>query len=92
MLKYEVLDNKYHNIKEILLVHFQISNRLLVKLKKENRIGEVIFRESDKVIQLSNMPDENVYNGDIGIIDRIVTSPKKEIHIDFDGNIVMTKD
>ena len=56
--------------------------------KKELRIGEVTFREQDKVIQLTNMPDDNVYNGDIGIIDRIVTSPKKEIHIDFDGNVV----
>ena len=56
--------------------------------KKELRIGEVTFREQDKVIQLTNMPDDNVYNGDIGIIDRIITSPKKEIHIDFDGNIV----
>lgn len=57
-------------------------------LKKELRIGEVTFREQDKVIQLTNMPDDNVYNGDIGIIDKIVTSPKKEIHIDFDGNLV----
>ena len=56
--------------------------------KKEIRIGETIFREQDKVIQLTNMPDENVYNGDIGIIDKIITTPKKEIHIDFDGNIV----
>ena len=56
--------------------------------KKELRIGEVTFREQDKVIQLTNMPDDNVYNGDIGIIDRIITSPKKEIHIYFDGNIV----
>ncbi|MBO5120461.1 MAG: ATP-dependent RecD-like DNA helicase [Bacilli bacterium] len=56
--------------------------------KKELKIGDVIFREQDKVIQLTNMPDDNVYNGDIGIIDRIVISPKKEIHIDFDGNIV----
>ena len=34
------------------------------------------------------MPDENVYNGDIGIIKEIKTAPKKEIIIDFDGNIV----
>ena len=34
------------------------------------------------------MPDDNVYNGDIGLIDRITLSPKKEIHIDFDDNIV----
>ena len=58
------------------------------RIKKENRIGEVIFREQDKVIQLTNMPDENVYNGDIGLIDRIQTAPKKEIHIDFDSNVV----
>ncbi len=56
--------------------------------KKELRIGEVLFREQDKVIQLTNMPDDNVYNGDIGLIEKITTSPKKEIHIDFDGNIV----
>ena len=58
------------------------------KNKKEISVGEVIFREKDKVIQLINMPDDNVYNGDIGIIDRIITTPKKEIYIDFDGNIV----
>jgi exodeoxyribonuclease V alpha subunit len=57
-------------------------------LKKENRIGEVIFRENDKVIQLTNMPEDNVYNGDIGLIDSIVTSPKKEININFDYNLV----
>ena len=56
--------------------------------KKEIRVGEVTFREKDKVIQLTNMPDENVYNGDIGIISEINNSKKKEINIDFDGNIV----
>ena len=58
------------------------------KIQKQLRIGEVTFTENDKVIQLTNMPEENVYNGDIGIISQIVTSPKKEIHIDFDGNVV----
>lgn len=58
------------------------------KTKKEHRIGEVIFREEDKVIQLTNMPDDNVYNGDIGLIESILLSPKKEIHIDFDNNVV----
>ena len=32
--------------------------------------------------------DDNIYNGDIGIISRIETSPKKEIYIDFDNNLV----
>lgn len=58
------------------------------KSKKEILIGDVIFREQDKVIQLSNMPEENIYNGDIGIIEKITLSPKKEIHINFDNNIV----
>ena len=56
--------------------------------KKENRIGDVTFREDDKVIQLTNMPDDNVYNGDIGLIDRISIGTKKEIDINFDNSIV----
>ena len=58
------------------------------KLKKELKQGEVVFRETDKVIQLTNMPEDNVYNGDIGLIDRIDNSAKKEIYIDFDNNRV----
>lgn len=58
------------------------------KAKKEYRVQDVIFRENDKVIQLTNMPDDNVYNGDIGLIDTINSTNKKEINIDFDGNVV----
>ena len=58
------------------------------KNQKEMKIGETIFREKDKVIQLTNMPEDNVFNGDIGSIQEIRTTPKKEIIIDFDGNIV----
>ena len=58
------------------------------KSKKELVVGDVIFREGDKVIELTNMPDENIYNGDIGIISQIITQPAKKITIDFDGNEV----
>ena len=58
------------------------------KDRKELVVGEFTYREGDKVIQLTNMPDENVYNGDIGIICQIVTKGTKEIYIDYDGNIV----
>lgn len=68
--------------------HIQKKFNKKAKDKKEIATSEVIFREGDKVIQLTNMPDENVYNGDIGIIKEIKTSPKKGIIIDFDGNIV----
>ncbi len=58
------------------------------KKKKEIIINEVLYREKDKVIQLTNMPDDNVYNGDIGIIEKITVSPKKEIYINFENNLV----
>lgn len=58
------------------------------KSKKEIIINNVIYRENDKVIQLSNMPDENIFNGDIGYIETIKDGSKKEIYINFDGNTV----
>lgn len=56
--------------------------------KKELSVGDVIYREHDKVIQLTNMPEDNVFNGDIGFITKIENGARKEIHIDFDGNLV----
>ena len=60
--------------------------------KKEMVIGDVVYRENDKVLQLANNPDCNVYNGDIGYIKKIETKliPRKKevITIDFDGNYV----
>lgn len=63
------------------------------KSKKEIVYGDVIFRENDKILQLVNIPDENIFNGDIGVITKIIPSnisesKKNEIVIDFDGNIV----
>lgn len=55
--------------------------------KKELQIGDIKYRENDKVIELVNMPDFNVYNGDVGIIIEIDTA-KKEVYVDYDGNIV----
>ena len=38
-LKYEILEeNKYYNVKEVLKAHFQISDRLITKLKKSKQI------------------------------------------------------
>jgi len=63
------------------------------KLKKELKYGDVIFRENDKILQLVNMPEEGVYNGDVGIIKFILLeneseSKKNEIYVDYDGLIV----
>lgn len=60
--------------------------------KKQINYGEVIYRVGDKVLQLVNDPDNNVYNGDIGYIDDIIISKEKkittQININYDGNIV----
>ena len=61
--------------------------------KREIKSGNIIFRENDKILQLVNMPDENVFNGDIGVIKYIKygntsKSKKDEIYVDFDGNLV----
>lgn len=60
--------------------------------KKETNYKEFIFRVGDKVLQLVNDPDNNVYNGDIGYIEDIIISKEKkivnQININFDGNIV----
>ena len=59
--------------------------------KKEIKYGDVIYRENDKVLQLVNDPDNNVFNGDIGVIKKIDykgKSGKPEITIDYDSIIV----
>lgn len=55
------------------------------RTKKELIVGDTIYRECDKILQLVNMPEERIYNGDIGIISNI---DGKEITVDFDTNQV----
>ena len=61
--------------------------------KNELKVGDTIYREGDKVLQLVNMPEENVFNGDIGYIRKIdyahkTKSHKNEIYVDYDGLVV----
>ena len=61
--------------------------------KNEIKIGNTIYRENDKVLELVNMPDDNIFNGDIGFIKKIISSKESEskrveIYVDFYGNIV----
>ena len=59
--------------------------------KKEIKFGDIIYRENDKVLQLVNDPDNNVFNGDIGTIKFINykgDSDTPEITIDYEGTLV----
>ncbi|MEO8548711.1 MAG: ATP-dependent RecD-like DNA helicase [Kofleriaceae bacterium] len=49
--------------------------------------GDRAFRRTDKVMQLKNDYDRNVFNGDIGVIES-VDAEGGVIRVDFDGKIV----
>lgn len=58
--------------------------------KNELVSGETIFREGDKVIQLVNRREDNVFNGDGGIIESIFLkdengAEKDMVNVDYDG-------
>jgi len=61
--------------------------------QKSTTYGDIIYKEGDKVLQLVNDSDNNVFNGDIGFIKSIamIGNPyrKEIVTIDFDGNLVM---
>ncbi|MBR3357680.1 MAG: ATP-dependent RecD-like DNA helicase [Solobacterium sp.] len=64
--------------------------------KEEYRYGYQIFREGDKILQLKNQPDDDVYNGDIGILEEIVDAKHSEDHVttlyvNFQDNVVEYK-
>ena len=51
--------------------------------------GSVTYRKNDKVIQLVNDIDNNVFNGDIGYISNIFTGKEESIEINFSGTKVL---
>ncbi|MBR1413477.1 MAG: ATP-dependent RecD-like DNA helicase [Bacilli bacterium] len=59
---------------------------------KEIKYGDITYRINDKVLQLVNNPDCNVFNGDIGYIKQIIykknNKEKDKVLIDFEGNYV----
>ena len=56
-------------------------------LKSEIVHNGIHFKENDKVINLVNNLDDNVFNGDIGEVFNIIGKGKKKLICDFDGNI-----
>ncbi|QGM29791.1 ATP-dependent RecD-like DNA helicase [Bacillus sp. N3536] len=61
--------------------------------RKEMTFGETIYRIGDKVLQLVNQPESNVFNGDMGEVVALFkaneTVEKKEmLVVSFDGNEV----
>ncbi|MCX4365719.1 MAG: ATP-dependent RecD-like DNA helicase [Bacilli bacterium] len=61
-------------------------------LLEEVHIGPVIYRVNDKVINLVNDMEQNIFNGDIGYIREFNTKKSSEfMKVDFYGNLVTIK-
>lgn len=81
-------ENGIDNLNAILQNLFNPSD----KDKSEIRMGETIYRVGDKVLQLVNDPDNNIYNGDIGYITQTnMGSKEKLLVVNFYGNAVYYK-
>lgn len=80
-------ENGIDNLNIMLGSIFNPHNNLQIKYM------DYIYKIGDKVLELVNMPDLGIYNGDIGVIENIIykdksNSKKDEIYINFEGNIV----
>lgn len=58
--------------------------------KVELRVGKRIYREGDKILQLKNRIDDNVFNGDVGVLEEVCLKDGFEYSTDtlivnFDG-------
>ena len=61
--------------------------------KRQIRVGYTTFREGDKILQLKNQPDDDVYNGDIGVLEEIIEARESIDHktvivVNFQGVFV----
>jgi len=62
--------------------------------RKEVKFGDTVFRIGDKVLQLVNQPESNVFNGDIGEIVAIfqakeTVEKQDKVVVSYDGNEVV---
>lgn len=79
--------NGIDNFNDMLQNYFNPYDDLVSQI----RVGKAIYRENDKILQLKNQNEDNVYNGDIGILIEIENKENSRLakmHVDYDGNIV----
>lgn len=88
----QILAPKYDGIIGIYALNDLLQNIFNPKTeeKKEYQSGRFIYRVGDKILQLKNQPDDDVYNGDIGILIDIIKNEKGKTYliVDYEGTIV----
>ena len=87
---FQVLAPMYKGVNGIDNLNIMLSD--IFNPNEKYQVGDKFYKINDKVIQLVNDVENNVYNGDIGYIKDIFTVDKKlVIRIDYLGNIVEYK-
>lgn len=59
----------------------------LIDDENEIRQGSHRIRKNDRIMQVSNNYDKNVYNGDTGVV-RMVSQKTGRVQVDYDGTLV----
>lgn len=79
--------NGIDNLNDLLQEYFNPSSMELNEL----RVGKAIYRENDKILQLKNQNDDNVFNGDIGTLVEIEKGNNlnsSKMYVGYDDNVV----
>lgn len=62
------------------------------EFKNELKLGSVVYREGDRILQLKNQNEDGVYNGDIGTLVSVEQNIDKvkgsKLVVDYDDNLV----
>ena len=62
------------------------------EFKNELKLGSIVYREGDRILQLKNQNEDGVYNGDIGTLISIEKNEDKvkgnKLIVDYDDNLV----
>jgi exodeoxyribonuclease V alpha subunit len=70
-----------HNLNHVLQKELNNAKDELVR-------GSKMFKTGDKIMQTKNNYDKNIFNGDVGFIEKILGFDQK-VYINYDGKIVM---
>lgn len=92
-LKYKIMDNKYYNIKQILKENFNISDRLLKRLKASNKI----FLNNNIVnLNFSNLTIGDIVSVDLNFDEEYenIVPIQMDLNIIFEDNylLIINKD
>lgn len=88
ILQYRVIDNKFYNLKEILKVHFQLSDNLITKLKQNRKILlNSEFTYLDHLVKINDFVEIDLDLEESS--ENIVPNPNIKLNIVFEDDSIL---